>query len=322
MLRSLVQRTVRASTTRRPPARFTTTGASLAFSSLNEFAMDFAAPLGSGVCGSVYSGVHRCTGQDVAVKLISPVVLPGITPGGDAASEGAEREKNAFEHVLQGGASHPNVMQLFGCFEGELIDAARQGLHVPKDAEVSEDSVHYSVMELLEGPSLGDKLHENGSFEEDEAKDVTRAICAGLDFLHQQGIAHRDVKPSNVLCTLGGEPKLIDFSHAGVVPEIVSPDAAWFEKRLGTPGFVAPEVMAQREPYSLKCDVYSLGCTVHAMLANGKAPRFYSRCGTITMLPDTVSPAGAAFIRALLHSNPQERPTIAEALQDPWLQAC
>jgi len=287
--------------------------------SLQEFEVDFQAPLGAGACGTVYSGLHRETNREVAIKVVSPAIP--AAPDSVHASIGIAQETQAFKHVLQAGVSHPHVVELVGCFEGPCAEAAELGLKV-LDPE-AEEQVHYFVMERLGGESLEDRIQRQEGLEEEEAREVTRAICQGLAFLHGQGIVHRDVKPGNVMyapATVGEEPKLIDFSHSGVMPDEEDVDAPWFEKVLGTSGYVAPEVLLEREPYSTKCDVYSMGCTLHAMLAKGRLPRRHPRAGIIMSLPQSTSPHASEFLDRVLCPYPEDRPTVAEVLNEPWLQ--
>jgi len=183
--------------------------------------------------------------------------------------------------------------------------------------------VHYFVMERLSSESLADRIEREKGLDEEAARKATRSICEGLSFLHGQGIVHRDVKPANVLYTpeaTHGDLKLIDFSHSGVVPNKEDPNARCFDGKLGTTGFVAPEVLAGREPYGAKCDVYSLGCTVHAMLAGGRVPRRHPRLGIMKSLPESTSPEAGQFLDSVLSPDPGHRPTIPEVLASPWLQ--
>jgi len=186
-----------------------------------------------------------------------------------------------------------------------------------------DEPVHYFIMERLRGESLQDRIQAEGGLSEDRARQIARAMCEGLLFLHEHGIAHRDLCPRNVLYTHEGagdsDFKIIDFSHAGLVPSEAPANEACFDELLGTAGFVAPEVLLERAPYSSKCDVYSLGCTVHALLANGRLPRRHPRIGIMTSLP-SVSPQAQDFMDAVLTEDPYQRPSVEDLLNAPWLQ--
>jgi len=297
--------------------------------SLDEFDVDFRSPIGIGNFGGVYPAQNRMSSAEVAIKLMSPACLP---PDGRVGRTelvaGIGLEQQLFDQVLRDDISHPNVVDLIGRFDGPAEEADMLGLDLPPAA--FEEPLHYFVMELLEGMSLQVHVEQSKGLPEYEARSVTRVLCEGLEFLHQSGIVHRDLKPSNVHYSHGGSAdaaalKLIDFSTAGVVPQGASIEHAVFDEHVGTPGYVAPEVLfAQKrgETYNAKCDVFSLGCTLHAMLTNMYLPRRHAHLGIVINkeLGMTLSPDGYSFLSSLLSLDPSERPTVSEALQHPWLQ--
>eukprot|EP00930_Biecheleria_cincta_P047086 TRINITY_DN32577_c0_g1_i1.p1 TRINITY_DN32577_c0_g1~~TRINITY_DN32577_c0_g1_i1.p1 ORF type:complete len:374 (+),score=65.86 TRINITY_DN32577_c0_g1_i1:40-1122(+) len=292
--------------------------------SLQEFAVDFTAPLGVGACSSVFAGTHLHTSCNVAIKTMRPAASgPCPVPGSLAVSEGVENESSAFKTVLNaGGLSSPNVVELLGLFDGELGEALALGMQLPSQDEAvsAEEPMHYFVTELLEGGSLQDFLDEFGPMPEPQVRHLTRGLCQGIASLHDQGIVHRDIKPANVLFGRHGldseapVPKLIDFSHAGHVLE----GHAFLTGELGTRGYVAPEVLSGR-PYCRKCDIFSLGCVVHAMLSGGRVPRRQLRIGMVHQLPASVSREARLFLTDLLCMDPAQRPGAEEVLQMPWL---
>eukprot|EP00439_Symbiodinium_sp_Y106_P036943 s7023_g4.t1 len=264
--------------------------------SLSEFEVDFESPVGRGACSVVFAGKHRGSNFDVAVKAMS-TALPTET-GALPVASGICNESTAFDHLLEG-PPHPNVVELVGRFEGLGSE---------------DEQVYYFVTELLAGGSLEDSL-QAGGMEEATARRVIRSVCQGLASLHDQGVVHRDLKPGNVLFSKGEEdPKLIDFSHAA----LVSGDEETLTGELGTRGYVAPEVLSEK-PYGKKCDMFSLGCTVHALLS-GRPPRRHLRVGFVQQLPSSVSPSARRFVEALLTVDPRSRPSAREALAERWLQ--
>lgn len=282
---------------------------------LGEFDVNFGSPLGNGACATVFPALRRDTNQEVAIKIMSQAVHEELNLSlGDPIAQ----ETEAFEQVIQKGLGHPHVVELQGYFEDSAQEAMRLGMSLP-DAAVDEP-VHCFVMEKVDGDSLVERI-KSGCLGEEKVKTIARSMCEGLAYLHEQGIAHRDVKPSNVLFEGKGEAKqlkLIDFSHASVLPEDAEPDDAFMDKRLGTPGFIAPEVLVGGGPYTMKCDVYSLGCVVHAMLASGRLPR-YSRGMTFSFLPEEVTPEARSLVDSMLCAEPSLRPSAAEVLAEPWL---
>ncbi len=127
---------------------------------------------------------------------------------------------------------------------------------------------HYVVLEYVDGRSLRDLLEAQGSFSESETVRIGGQIAAALQYAHQQGILHGDVKPENILLTAQGVAKLADFGTAEALSRTVSPEQA--REVLGTIAYLAPEVLqgSQATPAS---DVYSLGLTMYEMLA-GRLP--------------------------------------------------
>jgi len=298
--------------------------------SLEEFDVDFSSPIGEGATGVVYPAQHKSTNIDLIIKVSSVDMLAGDKGvRRSELSEGIAHEKSVFDQMMNLGISHPHVVDMVGYFDGPSAQALEQGL--PAEAidlaeNVAECPMNYFIMERLQGESLRDQIERSGGLEECEAKPIVKAICEGLDFLHRQGVVHRDVKPDNILYSYSGTSsaeglKLIDFSHAGVVDprDIDIEEQEWFEKRLGTPGYIAPEVLLQDGPYNAKCDVFSLGCSVHAMLSNMHLPRRHPSVGMMTRLPNNVSMECRDLLDSLLSPNPEDRPTVSEVLQSPWL---
>lgn len=298
--------------------------------SLDEFDIDFCSPLGYGAVGTVFAGQHRITGQEVAIKTVASVITDmdgnGIQQNINSSelTDSIVHESKAFAQMIGSDLSHPQIVDCMGCFTGTGEEAAMLGLDLPDNA--IDEPMHYFVMERLHGANLKDLVDKEESINEKEASKITRAVCEGLECLHQNGIVHRDIKLGNIMLPEIGadaaDVKLIDFSHAGVVPEgstDSASEAKHFTKKLGTTGYVAPEILSQSEPYSASCDIFSVGCTVHAMLSNGRLPTCDEE-GVVTSLPESISQQGRDLVDLLLTFSPDDRPTITEALQQPWLQ--
>ncbi|MGW4809237.1 protein kinase domain-containing protein [Kitasatospora sp. NPDC004272] len=233
--------------------------------------------LGAGASGRVVLARHRATGTPVAVKYLH----------GDHPDRAAFR----VEAELLAALDSPHVTRLHEYVEG------------PHGAAI--------VMELVEGISLRDLLRAEGGTGPEAALAVLKGSLLGLAAAHRAGVVHRDYKPGNVLVTVDGESKLVDFGIA--VRDGTGGTVA------GTPAYMAPEQWAGR-PASPATDVYAATATFFECLTGAKP-----YAGTTLMelavqhaeaeIPDTLAPeALRPLIRSGLAKTPEQRPPGAEAL--------
>jgi len=129
-----------------------------------------------------------------------------------------------------------------------------------------EGDVTYFVMRYVEGGSLADHLRR-GPVDMVTALRITAQVAEALDYAHQRGIVHRDVKPSNILLTADGRPQLMDFGIAYVVS---GPRLTRTGVGIGTPEYMSPE-QGQGRPVDARSDIYSLGVVLYEMLT-GRVP--------------------------------------------------
>lgn len=229
---------------------------------LNEQSPTFAGlellePLGEGGMGTVFRARHVKLDRFVAVKVLSREV----------AAVAELKERFTLEARSLAKVKHPNVVQVFDAGE--------------------EDGEAFLVMELVEGGTLASRL----PLEPREAVRVTSAVCRALQAVHDAGLVHRDVKPENVLLTASGEVKLSDF---GIVGEAAATRAG---APVGTPGFVAPEVLAGR-PATPRADVFAVGVMLR-QLVTGLAPG---------STPEPAIPGGLdAIVRRATSAAPEAR---------------
>ena len=194
-------------------------------------------------------------------------------------------DKRVAVKVLNPQFSH--IEDYIARFRQEALSAAR--IRHPQLVDVtdfgSDDGLVYFVMELLEGESLGERIHrEAGPIPWPEVVVIVCQVCEALACAHQHGIIHRDVKPGNVF--LVDQPgrsgvatvKLLDLGVAKVLRDALDlRDAAAPETRLsqgtpGTPEYMAPE-QATGQPIDHRIDVYALGVMMYRMLT-GNLPFF------------------------------------------------
>jgi serine/threonine protein kinase len=130
----------------------------------------------------------------------------------------------------------------------------------------------YLVMELVEGDNLEELLGRFGPLPVADACEIIRQAALGLQHLHEHSLVHRDVKPSNLMLTTGGEVKVIDL---GLARHLYEPAAVGritgHGQFLGSLDYMAPEQCADPRAVDIRADVYGLGCTLYELLA-GRAP--------------------------------------------------
>ena len=218
-----------------------------------------------GGMGAVYRARQRSLNRIVAVKVLPPAHLE--------RRSFAERFKRETEAL--GKLNHPHIVSIYDCGE-------------------AEGGLLYYVMEFVEGSNLLRRL-EAGSLSPRQKLTAVMQICDALQDAHDKGVIHRDIKPSNILLDGSGNVKIADFGLAKVLregePEIMltaSGDA------LGTPEYVAPEVLNGKAPVDHRADIYSLGVMLYFMLT-GHTPKGAweppSQCGADQRLDDVVTKA-------------------------------
>jgi len=194
-------------------------------------------PLGKGGMGSVYAATDTNTGQRVAIKALSPHL---------AMAEGF-RERFEAEIESLKTLRHDGIVRLYGYGE--------------------QDGTLFYSMELVGGISLEDELKAGRRFNWREVTSIAIQLAHALKHAHDHGIVHRDIKPANILLTDDEHVKLADFGIARLFGTTSLTTAGGV---LGTADYMSPE-QAEGRPVTARCDQYSLGGVMYALLA-GRPP--------------------------------------------------
>ena len=139
----------------------------------------------------------------------------------------------------------------------------------PSSPVARRSPLPYIVMELVEGQTLREVLHEQTTMDPDEAARVTEGILAALDYSHRMGIVHRDIKPANVMLTERGDVKVMDFGIARAIADTAA-TMTQTHSVIGTAQYLSPE-QAQGTTVDARSDIYSTGCLLYQLLT-GRTP--------------------------------------------------
>jgi hypothetical protein len=198
--------------------------------------------LGAGGMGQVYLARHRLMDRNVALKILRPTLLAD-----PAAVERFQNEVRAAARLL-----HANIVTAF--------DADRA------------DTLHFLVMEHVPGSTLERVIAENGLPTAAQTVDWVLQVARGLDYAHERGMVHRDLKPGNLILTSEGVVKILDFGLARFASEQRTDQARTPSGAVvGTPSFTAPEQGRDPRAADIRADLYSLGCTWYFLLT-GRPP--------------------------------------------------
>ncbi|MCP5109527.1 MAG: serine/threonine protein kinase, partial [bacterium] len=257
---------------------------------------EILAPIGAGGMGEVYKARDTSLNRDVAIK-----VLPDVLANDTTRMERFHREAQVLAQV-----NHPNICTIHGVEKSE--------------------GVYALVMELVEGPTLADRL-ETGPMPLEEALPVARQIAEALEAAHESGIVHRDLKPANVKVRPDGTVKVLDFGLAKALegdPASMDPAtsptltiaATQVGVILGTASYMSPE-QASGKPVDRRADCWSFGVVLWEMLSARKLFEGETVSHTLadvlraevdfSVIPDDTPPGIRRLLRRCLERNPKRR---------------
>ena len=193
--------------------------------------------LGEGGMGTVWRAVQLSTRREVALKLLNPAII------------GSDKLRARFEREVELAASleHPNIARVYD-------SGLRRG-------------VYCYAMEFIDGLPLDEYILQN-HLKQRQILELMEKVCRTVQYAHQRGVIHTDLKPSNILVSKDGEPHVLDFGlaksvqagGAGLATSVIGQVA-------GTAAFMSPEQAAgQRDRLDTRSDVYSLGVILYRSL--------------------------------------------------------
>ncbi|KAL2261244.1 hypothetical protein VTK26DRAFT_4515 [Humicola hyalothermophila] len=250
--------------------------------------------IGKGAFGSVYKAFNWGTGEAVAVKQIKLADVPK-----------SELRMIEAEIDLLKNLHHDNIVKYIGFVK-------------------TADCLNI-ILEYCENGSLHSICKAYGKFPENLVGVYMTQVLHGLQYLHDQGVIHRDIKGANILTTKDGTVKLADFGVS--TSTLAGPDKE--AQVVGTPYWMAPEII-QLSGATSASDIWSVGCTVIELL-QGKPP--YHNLAAMPALfaivnddhpplPEGVSPAARDFLMQCFQKDPNLRVSARKLLRHAWITGC
>jgi eukaryotic-like serine/threonine-protein kinase len=263
--------------------------------------------IGAGGMGEVYRATDMNLRRQVAIK-----VLPDMLAKDPDRLARFDREAKALASL-----NHPNIAAIYGLEKSDGQTAL--------------------IMELVEGPTLADRLIE-GRIPADEALTIAKQIAEALEAAHEQGIVHRDLKPANIKVRPDGTVKVLDFGLAKAIetsstseqtvrsldpigmisqsPTIATPAMTQIGIILGTAAYMSPE-QARGRPVDRRADIWAFGCVLFEMLTGTQAfhgedvseivAHILTREPDWAALPGTLPPRALELLRLCLQRDVKKR---------------
>ena len=261
---------------------------------------EIGAMIGTGGMADVYIAEDLRLHRKVAVKILRS----------DLARDPAFVARFKKEALAAGGLNNPGIVAVF--------DSGEDGA----------DS--YIVMELVKGHTLRQLLQSGAVISQDEAVKIVAEILEALDYSHNQGIIHRDIKPGNIMITESGKVKVMDFGIARALDDIgATMTNTW--NVVGTAQYLSPE-QATGEYADARSDIYSVGCLMYELLVGrppfvGDTPVSIAFQHVSAPLPapsdinPDIDPNLETIIKVALHKDPNDRYQDAGAMLEDLRRA-
>ncbi|ORX94087.1 Pkinase-domain-containing protein [Basidiobolus meristosporus CBS 931.73] len=250
--------------------------------------------VGRGAYGKVYKGVEARTGRVIAIKILDLDSDDDVTD--------IQREINLLSQLKH--SESQNITKYHGSYlEGTKL---------------------WIIMDYAAGGSIRD-LMQFSRIEERYISIIAKEVLMALSYLHKTGIIHRDIKAANILLTEDGRVQLCDF---GVARQI-SLNSFKRYSFVGTPYWMAPEVIQQGSKYDFKADIWSFGITLYEIATgnppyadqNPKRALYLIPRNKPMQLEGQFSSALKEFIRLCLANDPNDRPSADELMKTKFIKS-
>jgi len=263
--------------------------------------------LGSGGMGDVWLARHQLLARPAAIKIVREPEIGG----GDEGH--VRRQRFAREAQVTSELQSPHTVQLY-------------------DFGITDAGNFYYVMERLRGMDLQRMIERHGPVPVERAVFMLRQACFSLAEAHAMGLVHRDIKPANLFaCRLGPQHDFIKVVDFGVVSRHAQPAQSQITTIgtvLGTPAYLAPELVSGTQSFDGRADLYALGCVAFWLLT-GRPPFegndtfavLLQHANTPPLPPSAMSeeeipPEMDAIVLECLAKDPSRRPALAEELSE------
>lgn len=278
----------------------------------------------SGSYSVVYEAIHRLSGERYAVKIYDRTKFPSVEEDLAVYNEVSnlrylERRRYAKDLFKEQHAKQ------------KKRSSKRRSYDIIRIIDFFEDaSIFYLVLELCGGGDVFTKVVERHYYSEYEARFMAKCLLESIKYMHECGIAHRDLKPDNLLLAKQGNDvhvKIADFGFSAKTR--IGGMNIPLTQRCGTPAYVAPEVL-RGGPYDERVDMWSAGCILYFVLGgypafvDDKPKALFHKIlkGEYEFHDEDwshVSAEAKDLVRGLLTVDVNKRLTACQALKHPWI---
>ncbi|KAM3135268.1 hypothetical protein pb186bvf_012566 [Paramecium bursaria] len=240
--------------------------------------------IGQGTFGKVKLGIHKATGEKVAIKILEKQRIEN-----ENDFTRVQREIHILRKIR-----HPNIIQLYEIIESEVK--------------------LYLIMEYASGGELFEYIVSRQRLAERDAGRIFYQLINSIEYLHNIGIVHRDLKPENILLNHASQIKVVDFGLSTLYKQNQK-----LHTPCGSPCYAAPEMVSGLPYEGLKTDLWSAGIILYAMICgcvpfeDPNTKMLYEKIKTHDFaLPKGVSPQAQDLLRRILQKDPHKRISIGE----------